>query len=195
MRKLFGKTLHKFWLMIDRILGTDFEASIASNVEGNNDYSPISLLGMFNLYRLINKYRLYRMSVVDVGCGKGRALWLFYKMGFQKIGGVEYDSNIAEIARRNMQHLNISEVSIFNKDAAYFDEVDDYELVFLYNPFGQKLMEDFLHLCLNGHSLQDNKQQYMIYLNPVHHQTFVDKGFNVIDATGNGKNKVVLYKG
>ena len=108
------------------------------------------------LRRYIARLPLNRDDVVyDIGCGMGRPLCLFARMGVRRCVGIELSPELAGIARRNADVLRHpkSAIEIVQGDAALAD-YSDGTVFFLHNPFGAQTMRsviDRVHQSLTLH--------------------------------------------
>ena len=84
-------------------------------------------------------------SVVDLGCGKGRAVHCFARSKAGRVTGVELDAGLLESARANLSKLppGMPEPRLVLADAARFEFTDE-TLIFMYNPFGVRTLRDVL---------------------------------------------------
>lgn len=80
-----------------------------------------------------------RRAFIDIGCGKGFALALACKYGFDEVAGIEYSQRLCDIARRNMRRLRLEGVEVFCCDALAFEEYHRYDVFYFANPFGMEL--------------------------------------------------------
>ncbi|HUB31125.1 MAG TPA: class I SAM-dependent methyltransferase [Terracidiphilus sp.] len=114
------------------------------------------------LHRLMQRWQKTKPSApirdftfVDIGAGMGRAVLLAAEMQFLKVTGVELNSTLARIARRNLRHWRASgrvhaQAHIRCCDAAQFPLPSGPILLFLFNPFGPTVMRRFLkHVAAN----------------------------------------------
>ena len=90
-------------------------------------------------------YRIEEYAFVDLGCGKGRAVLLASALGFREVVGVELNAGLAEVARSNVAiwiaaGMARSPIRIECRDAAEGDWPWGPCLVYLYNPFAEKVM-------------------------------------------------------
>ena len=84
----------------------------------------------FWLRRIRNALRLRPAdSILDVGCGSGRALWYLSRRG-QRARGIELDPQLATRARKNVSNATIEVVD------ATVAEFNGETLIYLANPFG-----------------------------------------------------------
>lgn len=112
-------------------------------------------------------------SVFDFGCGKGGALMLFNKAGVKKLGGVEFDPDLYQVARSNLQKLNLGDASLFNTDAALLDEeLDGYNYFFMYNPFYGDTFKKVIDNIERSYS-RNKRQIVLIYSGPYCHDLVV----------------------
>lgn len=124
---------------------------------------------------------------VDLGCGKGKAI-LQYALHERSQEsppaiGIEYDSTLAGLARRNLERCRISPdvAEIYTAsalDIRAFLSADEF-ILYLYNSFQGETLRNFLHEV-------SALPHYLIYVDPVERDMIVDEfGYAVIeDNTG-----------
>ena len=83
---------------------------------------------------------------VDVGAGKGRVLCLAAQHRVRKVIGVEYSSELASIARRNVSRLRgkQSPVEVHSQAAEDFD-YSAASVLYFFNPFEANVLDVVLH--------------------------------------------------
>jgi len=76
-------------------------------------------------------------TFIDLGCGKGRALFVAAELPFRRLIGVEMAGELCEIARANVATNPewVSRISIIKQHAKDFVYPDGPLLLYLYNPF------------------------------------------------------------
>ncbi|MGB6175113.1 MAG: class I SAM-dependent methyltransferase [Methylocella sp.] len=79
-------------------------------------------------------------AFVDLGCGKGRPLIIAGELGFAQVIGVEFARKLADVARHNLQKLNIGNATIIHGDAAEYQFPDSNLILYMYNPFSADVM-------------------------------------------------------
>lgn len=106
-----------------------------------------------------------KLNFLDVGCGKGYVLHLAAAYPFARIAGIEYSKAVFSILKRNMAQLRRTDIALFNADARDFDAYGEYDVIYFFNPFGEKIMSDVIESILN--QMQKEKEYIIIYYNPV----------------------------
>jgi predicted RNA methylase len=79
-------------------------------------------------------------SFMDIGCGKGMVLRVANELGYNKIAGLDLDQHMLDIAEKNMRILNI-DVELINANAIEYDNYQDFDVFYMYNPFGVKILQ------------------------------------------------------
>lgn len=110
-------------------------------------------------------------SFLDLGCGKGRPLFVASEFPFRELIGVELSPPLADTARRNaaiiaQRHPRRVPVQIVTGDATAFPlPVGDFVL-FLYNPFGRTLIGKVV-ANVEAALRAGQRRVYIVYYNPV----------------------------
>lgn len=173
LRKLF----YFIQAVIEKIKGVDFVSEVESRREGHVKYLASSVL----IYPVLTSY--FRSqgigeqdAIIDVGCGKGRMLIFFSRFPFGKIGGVEYEADLVRICKKNLSTLKIYRINVKQGDAAIYDEYDEYNYFYLFNPFEEGIVQKFLDNILISKK-RKNRDIWVLYFNPMHVKVFLNHGF------------------
>lgn len=111
---------------------------------------------------------------VDLGCGKGRTLIAAAELGFTDLLGVEFAEPIADVAQANLETAFKGRTDvrwrIENADAGAISSPLKDLVLFLYNPFGEAVLQSVLdwaeaHIAA-GFSVE------VIYYNPQNDHAF-----------------------
>jgi hypothetical protein len=94
-------------------------------------------------------------------------------MPFAQVDGVELVKTLARTARKNLQKVG-TRVRVYEDDARYFDGYDEYNWVYLYNPFPANVMLGVMHKLTYSLARKPRKMT-LVYNNPTCHE--VVKGF------------------
>ena len=75
---------------------------------------------------------------IDLGCGKGRVIFLVATQKLKKVMGLELKKELVDIAKLNLDNLKLNNtpIEIINADAATYDNSKDITVFFMFNPFG-----------------------------------------------------------
>jgi SAM-dependent methyltransferase len=113
-------------------------------------------------------------TFVDLGCGKGRPLFVATEFPFRAIIGVEFSPRLAAIAKANAaqmvrRHPRRTPVQILIADAGEFRYPSGDIVVFLYNSFGPVILRQVIGQ-LEAALAIEKRTVHVIYYNPVHAQ-------------------------
>lgn len=105
---------------------------------------------------------------LDAGCGTGYVLWKASSR-FSKVVGIEYMSELADMAKVNLKKLKVKNATVINDDICNLKlrgEMDSINVVYMYNPFSGKIMETFIADIVASIYRKD-RDVYIIYINDV----------------------------
>jgi SAM-dependent methyltransferase len=113
-----------------------------------------------------------RCSFVDLGCGKGRPLFVAAEFPFRDIVGVELSPRLAELARINarvmaQRHPGRTPVRIETGDASAYELPAGDVVLFLYNSFGPELVAKVVAAVETAIARDPARAVYVILYNPV----------------------------
>jgi predicted RNA methylase len=90
--------------------------------------------------RILDRLRLTSDDIfVDMGCGKGRVVFVAAIRNIKKAVGIELDEKLFGAARDNLRTIKLphSPVEFINADAATFD-ITEGTIFYFYHPFGYR---------------------------------------------------------
>ena len=147
-------------------LGIPLELTPHHYVAGGNVY----------LTRVLRRLKIKTTdSVIDLGCGLGSPMLYMSKFPFKRISGIEFSEKLYEGCKINLEKLNDSRLSVFYGDAGDFDSFDDYNYIFMFNPFGLTVMRRVLENIYKSYS--DNPRIItLVYKNPVYNKEILEDG-------------------
>jgi SAM-dependent methyltransferase len=117
---------------------------------------------------------LKTFTFIDLGCGKGRTLLVASNLGFRQVIGVEFVSELVEIARTNLAKRGISNAVVLHADAAEFRFPNSDTVVYLYNPFSQDVLRKVI---VNLRECLSEQRVYIIYKVPRFAEILDSSGF------------------
>ncbi|MDO6413308.1 class I SAM-dependent methyltransferase [Sphingomonas sp. BIUV-7] len=120
-------------------------------------------------------------SFVDLGSGKGRAVLMATDHPFAAITGVEFARELHEIAlanlaRRAERHGSDARIVLLLDDATRFRLPSGPIVLFLFNPFDPPVLTE-VAAATTASWQADPRPIRILYLNPVHQQTWRDAGW------------------
>ena len=174
---LFAKKLYNMNGYINLNYYTWLEKHFDLDISGTKDIgelekpnSDASIYSSNIEYSLIDALRQFYIdpedAIFDFGCGKGGALILADYAGFSKIGGVEFDKELHEIAVKNLNGLGMETSGILCQDAQLVEEeLDQYNYFYFYNPFVGDTLLNVIHNIEKSFDRR-NRKITLIYRNP-----------------------------
>lgn len=146
--------------------------AINGNYIHSMGYEPIAEDAFRRVMSLVPVSDFAQFTFVDLGCGKGKALFLACEQGFQKATGVELSPGLARVAAQNAERWSQGNVSIHCEDAASWDWPRGPLVVFLYNPFDGKMMRavmNHLHSSLRANP----RECFVVYYSPAYEKVLL----------------------
>ena len=176
--------LCKIWQFCDSIKDRLFRKNcdfstwiIPKELEGNeekgNKYQPST----DNLKKVLKKMNVSNKdSIIDIGCGKGKALYMMSKFPFRKISGFDLSEDLIKIAKNNMNKLGLKNVNVFVADASDYKDYDDYNFFYIFNAIPEKVFNMAIKNIKKSIDRKPRKCSF-IYLNPVYDDAVKKIGF------------------
>lgn len=145
------------------------------------------------LNKLEEKVDFSSGNFVDMGSGKGKALFVAAKYNFKKIIGVEYSQNLHNICESNIKKMKAEErIFSLHEDGSQYKPDPNNLIYYFFNPFTGDLLDSCLqNILCNDETPFDG---YLVYAIP-HDSHIFDKYAEEIDdfRTGHGVH-VKIYK-
>ncbi len=114
------------------------------------------------------------VTLIDIGCGKGKVLCIWAKMfsNIKKIVGIDYNQELVDICKKNINKFLLKNVYIKCCDATEinFDEDNNINLIYLYNPFNEKVLKKIIGKISN--------KTIIIYVNPIYKKVLISNSFS-----------------
>ena len=173
---------YHFLVLVDRLRDIDLtEAVSVDELKLDPNESHMYYASSPALKRVLKRLKITPSDqIVDIGCGKGRALYYMSKFPFKKIAGVDISAYLTNICKNNMEKLNISNCEIYNRDAGMFKEYDSFNYIYFYNPFSKEILEKCL-VNIEKSILRNPRKLVIIYHNPVYCEVISKHRFELTD--------------
>ena len=169
---------------LDRELGMDTarivpKGALRAETNATEDitfYQPVPLR-IFKEMTACLPADLSSFSFIDIGSGKGRALVLAARLGFNEAIGVELSSILHRIAEKNLARVCgavRTTLRSLNMDARSFEFPVTQTVIFLGNPFGADLTREVITNIERAHSNADYPV-FLLYHWPVHRKVLEER--------------------
>lgn len=153
----------------------------------NFHYQGASYMVLLELFKKLPDY-LKNKNFIDIGSGKGRALFCAEYSGFNNLIGVELDKELVEIANQNANlFLPKREESTFKfvcENATTFSIPENSAVFFFFNPFSNKIME-LVEKNISAYQTKTNSEIFIIYVNPQFKNVWINAGYDTYHTEGN----------
>jgi predicted RNA methylase len=109
-------------------------------------------------------------TFIDLGSGKGRAVFMAAEKDFKKLIGVEFSTELHDIALKNLVRYRKvtgvrAEIEFINQDVICYNFPKTDLVIFLYNPFHGRVMKSILKR-LENFIETTNLSVTLLYRNP-----------------------------
>jgi SAM-dependent methyltransferase len=123
----------------------------------------------------------HNKHLLDIGCGKGRALVVAAHFGFTNLTGIDFSKEFCTHTENSLRQLPFKNIKtdVQHCDAFYYRIPRNIEVIFLFNPFDDVIMSGVVENILTSID-KHPRNIYVIYMNPQHKELFTDAGFKVI---------------
>jgi SAM-dependent methyltransferase len=139
---------------------------------------PVDYAGSGNSYlgRVLKDLKISdKDSIIDLGCGKGGALLYMTKFPFRMIAGIEYSQAVFLKAKDNLEKMKQNQIQLIHGDAGSFDGFDDFNYVYMFNPFGSVTMSRVMNRISESYK-KEPRDIFIIYKNPECHTEVLENG-------------------
>ncbi len=149
------------------------------------DHATIYMPAIYSMLELVfEKINVAGVDhLLDIGCGKGRAICVAAAKGCKKVSGIDFSKDLCMDALQNLtiiqQKKPLLLAKIINNDAYTYAIPNDVDCIFLFNPFDDYLMKGVVRNILQSLAAHPRKIT-IIYANPLNKSRFIDAGFEEI---------------
>jgi len=159
----------EYYYGLDVVAGEHVENGDNNYYSYGNDYALMDVLDELCFTR--------EDSAFDFGCGKGGPMIMFYDKGVGHVGGVEFDKDLCNIARDNLEKCGVADYKIWNDNALNIKEdLDCYNFFHMYNPFVGETFRGVIK-NLEDSYLRNKRKMYLLYSGVIHHADVIHNGY------------------
>ena len=177
--KIFFERLKK--LDFDGIISRDrLHGKSQFSVQNATIYGQITISALVEAIGEAERFFGKFDNFIDIGSGKGKAcIYAARKFKFNKIIGIDFSKELTDIAKSNKQKLGArhQNIKFIHADATEWKIPEGKNLVFLYNPFNEKIMEKFISNNLE-HFL--NNDSAIAYVSDWKSDVLIRAGFETV---------------
>lgn len=158
-----------------------------SDSEDNFHYQGVSYYILLELLKKLPD-SLKEKNFIDIGSGKGRALFCAEFSGFNRLIGIELDPELNKTANENIKLYTKkrpeSHFSFICGNALTFIIPENTSVFYFFNPFSEKIMEQVKNR-INDYQSRTKSEIFIIYVNPRFRKVWTDAGYETYHKEGN----------
>lgn len=200
LRSVFLRGPLASWLLIcdefkyEKAFGIKTAAIKKSNSNEFFHYQGAGYRILFRLFKTIAPYTK-KYDFVDIGCGKGRVIFVAESAGYDHLAGIELDEELIKEATNNLrQYLlkrKFSDITFIHANALTYRYKDKSTVYFLFNPFN----EEILRRVLDKICQLTSSETWFIYMNPLYRKPFEEKQIEQVQNIKTGfYTEAVIYR-
>jgi len=160
-------------------------------------YLPTRGVPFLKFLKKLNLPKHY--TFVDIGCGRGRVLWLAKSYGFVKVVGVEIDGELSADAEKNLSGKGLKlgeDFEVYQMNAANYLPKSDKNIFYFYGPYISDKDLNSILKNLTRKKSETGADQFMIYHCNVRATTPLDstEAFEKIGDEKIQGNRYFIYK-
>ena len=167
-RLLFGELYYERKY---RIYTTGFKTAESKR---NHHYQAASYTILKRLFKSLSPLAKNH-AFYDIGCGKGRVLFMAAQFGFKNRYGIELDEALLKDTKANLQSAPSDDkngkLTLIQGDVLNYTFENQASVYFLFNPFHADVMNGFIDKVL----LTNKHACYFVYMNPIYSNVFTQR--------------------
>ncbi len=171
----------------ERLFGIKTTQIKKSDDANNFHYQGASYLVLSELFKKLPEH-LKNKNFIDIGSGKGRALFCAEHAGFNNLIGVELDKELVDIANQNVKIYSLkrkeSNFKFVCENATTYSIPENTSVFFFFNPFSDKIME-LVEKNISDYQAKTNSEIFIIYVNPQYKNVWIKAGYDIYHTEGN----------
>jgi SAM-dependent methyltransferase len=153
-------------------LNLGLPSELAAHSSAYNPIDPVIFAQVMDLLKIDPK----RFCFIDIGSGKGRALFLAEQYGFRRILGIEFSAKVHQVAVENLKRYRARinrdpRIELLDCDALALNYPAEPTVVLLFNPFDAVVMTKFV-AAMESSLGEYPREFYSIYVHPYAEQPF-----------------------
>jgi len=169
----------------------ELETNYSSALEHSRAYEAVTCVAIRELLEEAKKTGIVFDHFIDLGSGKGKAC--FYAAAnyrFRRLIGVEFSAPLVRAADHNIRKFGAENICFVNADAAGFSLPAGDNLVYLFNPFGEAILHEFLK---NNMDRFRQSRSIIAYANDKHRLCLAKAGFVTLFRNQDSQSSLHQY--
>jgi SAM-dependent methyltransferase len=147
-------------------LNLGLPSELAAHSSAYNPIDPVIFARVMDLLKIDPK----GFCFIDIGSGKGRALFLAEQHGFRRILGIEFSAKVHRVAVENLRRYRARvsrdpRTELLDCDALALNYPTEPTVLFMFNPFDAVIMARFV-AKMESSLAQHPRDFYLIYVHP-----------------------------
>lgn len=171
----------------ERLFGIKSMQIKKSDDANNFHYQGASYLILLDVFKKLPD-AIKNKNFIDIGSGKGRALFCAEYSGFNHLIGVELDQELVNIAEENISRYTLkrkeSDFKFICENALTFQIPANTAVFYFFNPFSEKIMSE-VEKTISNYQKQNHCGIFIIYVNPQFKNVWIDAGYDIYHKEGN----------
>ncbi len=173
----------------ERLFGIKTMQIKKSDDAHNFHYQGASYMVLFDLFKKL-PHSTKQKNFIDIGSGKGRALFCAEYSGFDHLIGVELDKELVEISNENVERYrlkrNESRFKFICENALTYIIPEGTAVFYFFNPFSEKIMQE-VEKKISSWRVENNSEIFIIYVNPQFKNVWINAGYETYHQEGNSR--------
>jgi SAM-dependent methyltransferase len=175
-------------------LGPVFHAELVSDDKDSSEhataYQAVWCRNLREIFTQTSRVNVAPLNFIDIGSGKGKAcLYAAKKMSYKKIIGIDFSEPLIAISQENAQRFGRADIVFKHADARKFFLPDARNLVFMFNPFDDVILREFIE---NNLEHFQQRKSIIAYANDLHRNVITEIGFATLFRNEN--RRISLYQ-
>jgi SAM-dependent methyltransferase len=142
-------------------------------------YQAASYLVLFKIFKVL-KELAPNYTFVDIGCGRGRVLFVAENEGYNELLGLDLDEELVYEAKKNSKTYKLkrkeSSLRFLCVNAIEHKYEDRKTIYFMFNPFNESVLKK----VLAGISAAGASESLIVYMNPLYKNAFSANRFQIV---------------
>ena len=149
-------------------------------------YQGASYLVLLNILKEVYEHTK-GFTFVDIGSGKGRAVFIAEYIGYNDLTGVELDELLVNLSLENLKTYSFrregSKIRFIHANALALNYENKPTVYFLFNPFN----EEVLTKALDKIVCATKSETWLVYMNPLYPKPFQKSPFVLVKEYKTGR--------